>query len=161
MEIELNGAKLRVYECGKIERFGTRSSKEEKWFEMKGSINIQKNGYQNHRTEINKKNYTTSRIIYLAFNPDWDIHDSSQNNSIDHIDRNSLNNNLSNLRVATALEQVLNREFKNAKGYYFNKGKWKAQIKINGKQIYLGYFKTEQEASLAYQTYKLKNNILV
>ena len=156
MEIELNVAKLRVYECGKIERFFEYKNSKEKWRELKGCIFIKKDGYQLHRTNINKKLYTTARIIYYAFNQNWDIHNSHFNNSIDHIDRNSLNNNLSNLRVATASEQNLNRKYKNAKGYSWHNGKWQAQISINGKKIHLGYFDTEEKASLAYQTYKLK-----
>jgi group I intron endonuclease len=42
-------------------------------------------------------------------------------------------------------------------GVYFNKRekKFKTQIRINGKQIHLGYFKTAEEASIAYQN-KLK-----
>ena len=118
MEIKLNETRLRVYECGKIEKFGkNHNSKEETWFELKGTIIIRKTGYKQHKTVINKKEYITSRVIYFAFHQVWDIQDSSKNNSIDHIDRNSLNNNLSNLRVANAIEQNLNREFKNAKGY--------------------------------------------
>ena len=166
MEIELNDAKLRVYECGKIEKFGKKSwNSKEKWHELKGYINInKKDDYRQHQTNINKKLYTTSRIIYYAFNPDWDIHNSQFNNSIDHVDRNSLNNNLSNLRVATASEQNINRDCViNAKGCSFNKNrnKWQAYISINCKQLHLGCFDTEQEAHQAYQTYKLKNNILL
>ena len=153
MEIELNGAKLRVYECGKIERFGFKKcqSKEETWFQLKGCIPIRKDYYKLHTTRINKKSYITSRIIYFAFNPTWDINNYHFNSSIDHINRDSLDNRLVNLRIATAKEQVLNRNSViNAKGYYFNKGKYKAQIKINEKKIYLGLFDTEEEAHQAY-----------
>ena len=152
MEFELNGAKLRVYECGKIERFGKiTSSKKETWHKLKGSIHINKSGYQCQQTLINKKLYITSRIIYYAFNQDWDIHNVSSNNSIDHIDRDSINNHISNLRVANMSEQNLNKDCViNQKGYYFDRGKWKAQIRINGKQIYLGYFEKEEDARQSY-----------
>ena len=159
MEFELNDAKLRIYEDGKIERFGKRScnSKEETWHELKGCIAIEKSGYQSHRTKINGKSYITSRIIYYAFNQDWDIHDVSKNNTIDHIDRNSLNNHISNLRVANRSEQALNRDCViNAKGYCWDRGKWRARIMINKKRIYLGRFDTEQEVSLAFQNAVLK-----
>lgn len=101
MELELNGAKLRVYEDGRIEKFGKKhwNSQEHSWFELKGCICIQKCGYYCHSTTINRKKYTTSRIIYLAFNPSWEIHDSKKNNTIEHIDRNSLNNHINNLKV--------------------------------------------------------------
>lgn len=157
MEFELNNAKLRVYECGKIERFGKKSwNSKEMWHELTGTIHINKTGYQSHRTKFNKKEYITSRVIYYAYFPDlFDINDPIT--TIDHINRDSLDNRISNLRVATMAEQVLNRKCViNAKGYSLHKGKWQATIRINGKQIYLGLFKTEEEASLAYLNAKLK-----
>ena len=160
MEIKLNETRLRVYECGKIEKFGKISwNSKETWFELKGTIFIHpKSGYKSHKTKINKKEYITSRIIYFAFNQDWDIHNSSKNNSIDHIDRISLNNHISNLRVANASEQALNRDYViNAKGCYWhkNKQKWIAQIRIK-KLIHIGSFDTENEAHQAYLDAKLK-----
>jgi hypothetical protein len=158
MELNLNGAKLRVYEDGKIEKFGKRNrSKEETWFQLKGSILTKTNNYQIHHTSINKKYYITSRIIYFAFHPDWKIHDSNQNNTIDHIDRNSLNNNLSNLRIFTSSEQSQNRNFViNANGYYFRNDKYESSIRINGKKKYLGSFDTEEEAHQTYLNAKNK-----
>ena len=46
----------------------------------------------------------------------------------------------------------------NQKGYRLDKrdNKWNARIRINGKQISLGYFNTEEEASLAYQNAVIK-----
>ena len=159
MEIELNGAKLRVYDDGRIERFGKRvwNAQKETWFQLQGCINIQKNGYNRNTTQINKKTYITSRIIYYAYFPDlFDINDPIT--TIDHIDRNSTNNHINNLRVATMLKQVLNRNCViNAKGYSWNinSKKWQAHIKINKKQIYLGSFDTEEEAHQAYLNAKL------
>ena len=76
---------------------------------------------------------------------------------IDHINHNGLNNQKSNLRVCTNSENAMNRiKRKNTssiyKGVAFNKrlGKWQAQIMINRKIIYLGYFDTEVEAAKAY-----------
>ena len=71
------------------------------------------------------------------------------NNHIDHVDRNRLNNSIENLRVVTNQENQWNQD---CKGYYFHKarGKYEAQIKVNGKVKYLGMFMTEQEAAAAY-----------
>ena len=66
MEIELNGAKLRVYECGKIEKFGKRSykSNEKTWFQLKGHINItSKSNYQCHRIVINGKSFSRIKCL--------------------------------------------------------------------------------------------------
>jgi hypothetical protein len=155
MEIELNGEKLRVYECGKIEKFGKKGfSKEETWHELKGSISIHpKTKYKCHRIFINGKNYAISRIVYLAHNLNWDIHDVSPNNTIDHIDRNSLNNHISNLRVANRSEQNTNQNrVINQKGYSWDtsNNNWVARIRINGTRKFVGRFKTEEEASQAY-----------
>ena len=155
MEIELNGAKLRVYECGKIERFCKRTwtSKEETWHQLKGGVNILKSGYKIHQTKINNKLFTNSRIIYYAYFPElFDINDPIT--TIDHINRDSLDNRLVNLRIATMAEQNLNRNnVINQKGYYWKKQnqKWVSRITINGKkQMNIGSYDTEEEARQAY-----------
>lgn len=80
-------------------------------------------------------------------------------NVVDHIDNNPLNNNINNLRVVTQRENNKERTAKSGLpiGVSFDKSrnKFKAQIQINGKNKFLGRFKTIQEASKCYQ-YKLK-----
>ena len=71
---------------------------------------------------------------------------------IDHRDQNPLNNRLSNLRRAT---RQLNRE--NSKlnadnssgfrGVYKYKNRYQAQLRRDGKIIYLGSYKTKEEAA--------------
>ena len=61
-----------------------------------------------------------------------------------------------NLRWGTEKDQKLNRNlFKNNKsgylGVYKQNGKWRAEIKIDGKKIHLGYFDFPEEAFDAYQ----------
>jgi len=102
-------------------------------------------------TGINGKMYFFHRIVYQAFNPDWYIEDISKNNLIDHIDRNPLNNNINNLRILTQRDNILNtHRSQYAKGYYYNKNKkiYQAYIKLYGKLIHLGCFKTPKEAYL-------------
>jgi hypothetical protein len=69
---------------------------------------------------------------------------------VDHIDGNKLNNNINNLRWVSASENQHNR--KTAKGYYRNKqhNKWQAQININKKIHFLGFYDTAEEARQAY-----------
>ena len=76
---------------------------------------------------------------------------------VDHKDRNSLNNHISNLRWCTKKENNQNRsKRKNTtsmyKGVYFNKAlnKWHAHIQHNGRSIHLGYFLDEADAGRAY-----------
>ena len=76
---------------------------------------------------------------------------------VDHIDGDRKNNNLSNLRWATAEENQRNRlKQKNTssiyKGVTYSKKnkKWEARIRINGKNKFIGYFKNEEDAGRAY-----------
>lgn len=77
---------------------------------------------------------------------------------IDHINGDRLDNRKCNLRVATRRQNAANRGTnKNNKSGY--KGVnlydpvrmvWRAQIMHNGKKISLGYYRTAEEAALAY-----------
>lgn len=73
---------------------------------------------------------------------------------VDHIDHNGLNNQKSNLRNCTNRKNQSNTLTRNKKyiGVYKPKGKnkFKVEMKINKKRIYLGYFFTEEEAARAY-----------
>jgi hypothetical protein len=80
-------------------------------------------------------------------------------NLLDHINRNREDNRISNLRIVTDQQNAWNN---NCKGFYWNKNrmKWRSQIKINNKQIHLGYFNTEEEARDAYLIAKEKYHII-
>lgn len=76
---------------------------------------------------------------------------------IDHIDRNPLNNQRSNLRFATPQQNSFNRaggnHFKSTskyKGVSKVKSKWRSTISHNDKKHHLGYHATEASAALAY-----------
>lgn len=86
-----------------------------------------------------------------------------EHESIDHIDRNPLNNKRENLRICTHQENCRNRNRKDTIGYrgvYLEKRKlsrksgkaYRAIVVHNKKSYYAGYFKTEKEAALAYNT---------
>ena len=72
----------------------------------------------------------------------------------DHIDRNRLNNRRSNLRMVTRQlgSRNRNRQSNNSSGYIgvswnASRGKWRADIAVNGKQKFLGHFDTPKEAA--------------
>jgi hypothetical protein len=81
---------------------------------------------------------------------------------IDHIDQNNMNDELSNLRLATHSENCRNRrKWKKAngdsttssyKGVYWCKrrSKWISQIRYENKTYYIGQFNTEYEAHVAW-----------
>ena len=85
--------------------------------------------------------------------------------TVDHEDRNGLNNRRLNLRFVTPAESAQNRGVncnKTQSGYkgvrrYSRKPKlFEARIQINKKRISLGSFKTEEEAAEAYNEAALK-----
>lgn len=76
---------------------------------------------------------------------------------IDHINHNPLDCRRANMRICTKAENMHNQLIRKGmssqyKGvcWYRPSAKWKAQIKHNGKLIYLGYFTNELEAAQVY-----------
>jgi hypothetical protein len=89
------------------------------------------------------------------------VHGAWPNGQIDHIDGDKANNRIENLRVATNAQnkQNISKPASNNSGYLgvsFHRasGKWAANIKTNGKSIYLGLHETPEDASTAYRTAK-------
>lgn len=85
------------------------------------------------------------------------------NKEVDHIDKNTLNNKKSNLRICTHSQNCLNRNSPNIKktskykGVSYrtdinecNKNKWRAQISYKGKKCLIGVFENELDAARAY-----------
>jgi len=75
----------------------------------------------------------------------------------DHKNGNGLDNQRSNLRLATAAQnsQNMGKPITNTSGYKGvcwsrRAGKWLVQIRVNGKRLYLGYYHTPEEG---YQVY--------
>lgn len=76
---------------------------------------------------------------------------------IDHINRNKLDNRISNLRESNKSQNQQNIEYL---GYSIKGDRFQTQIMINGKSKYIGLFNTEQEASKAYlDAKKIYHNI--
>lgn len=101
---------------------------------------------------VNGRQYKAHRLAWLYVHGTW------PDGEIDHIDRNKANNTLANLRVVTRKGNVENtgptkRSKSGIKGVSWKAQckRWQAQITHNRKKIYLGVFKTAQEAQLAYE----------
>lgn len=74
---------------------------------------------------------------------------------IDHIDRNSLNNQKSNLRFATDSQNQANRRMQRnnksgVRGVHKHNNKWRARIYFRNKQICLGEYNNLNEAAKVY-----------
>jgi len=101
------------------------------------------------------------RLIAKTF-----LDDYSEKLFVDHIDRNRLNNHISNLRMVTSQINNRNRSKVTGKSSIYkgvchnkNTGKWDVCIGLNNKRINLGRFLTEEEAANAYNQYIINNNL--
>jgi hypothetical protein len=100
---------------------------------------------------IHGRDMLAHRVIWLMTTGEWPDRD------IDHEDGDGLNNQLSNLRLATESQNLANSKKRSDnstgwKGVSFNKGfgRYIAQIGANGKKYYLGHFATAEDAHAAY-----------
>lgn len=105
-----------------------------------------------HCVKIKNKRYYTARVIYEMKNgkiPDGMV--------IDHINGNSLDNRIQNLRVVNLRQNARNRKVNSTNtsgitGVRFHKytNKWCAEINANdGKAVWLGVFRNKNEAVIA------------
>jgi hypothetical protein len=105
-------------------------------------------GYR--RIRIDDVKYQTSHLAFLYMTGNL----PSENQEVDHIDRNPRNDSWNNLRLVDVYQNRWNRgQHKNntsgVKGVrQIHNGRWKAYIRVNDKGIHLGYFDTREEAAI-------------
>ena len=102
-----------------------------------------------------KKSIKIHRLMGEAFLTDT-FYD--ENMVVDHIDNNKSNNNLNNLQIITRRQNSSKDQFRHNRSSKFvgvsldaGTNKWRAQISVNNKDVYIGIFKTETEAVNAYK----------
>lgn len=107
-----------------------------------------KRGYL--RVCIGGAKYALHRLVWLYVHGEWPT------DFIDHIDGNTKNNRLGNLREATCAENLWNTRKSKAntsgfKGVCWNSRSksWRAYVSVNGKQHTIGYFKSKEDAFAA------------
>jgi hypothetical protein len=82
---------------------------------------------------------------------------------VDHEDRIRLNNQRSNLRIATAAQNQHNRsgwgKTSKYRGVWWfpNYQKWRAEVRLNYKKHFLGYFEREEDAARAASEFRAKH----
>lgn len=112
---------------------------------------------------INTRGYVHIRfagVTYKAHRIIWEIVNGvAPDLEIDHINRVTYDNRISNLRLATSSQNKANRAIaaKSKSGYVGvkasrTKGKWVAIIIVNGIRRQIGTFMTKEEASMAYRS---------
>lgn len=96
--------------------------------------------------------------LYLVHRIIWEMHhgEIADGDEIDHINHNKLDNRIENLRLVTRNENQMNRpmQYNNTSGvngvdWNARNGKWRARIRVFGKEIHLGYFNNINDAKKA------------
>ena len=114
-------------------------------------------GYINHRYYvvcINRSMYLMHRLIYIYFNGEI-----PPGMYIDHIDGNSLNNNIENLRLCTLSQNQYNSKksivnTSGIKGVTFENNKWRCRCRVNGKKYHVGFYDDINEAKIAVENFR-------
>jgi hypothetical protein len=153
MEVLLKGVSLRVHEDGKIERW----YKKHNWKELIPNYSIDKrSGYKTCQFMLGGKLYKNSRIIatvYLGLELD------NLTTIVDHINNDETDNRVENLRLVNHTINAWNTQRKGVH-YRLDNRKWRAYITVHRKQISLGQYDTEQEATNAYDEAKPKYHLI-
>jgi hypothetical protein len=113
-----------------------------KWFDKK-------TGYTRYRVGIHNREYYVHRIVFL-------LHHGYLPKGIDHINGDATDNRIENLRPANQSQNMSNAKLyktntSGVKGVFWAKDikRWRACIILNYKKIYLGCYKTIEEATEA------------
>ena len=116
----------------------------------KGSIAGSVNAKGHVNLQIDKRMYAAHQVVFA-------LHYNHITREIDHINRNKQDNRVENLRACDSSKNkgnigLLRSNQSGYRGVSLNKstGKYHAQIKISGKQVYLGRFDTAEDAARMY-----------
>ena len=126
-------------------------NKPDVYLKAAGTLNEKHNRYQ---IIYNKKRYYRSRLVFL-------YHNGYLPEMVDHINHNSLDDRIENLRASTRSENCRNRrKAKNTTSMYlgvnFKDGSWIVRVTTPTKRLFGGTYKKETDAALAYNKLAVK-----
>ena len=119
---------------------------------------IRLDGYIN--IYVDGRPYLAHRLAWLHIHGVWPTAD------IDHVNGDRADNRAVNLREATNatnLHNVVAPQSNNTSGFrgvswHKGKGSWRAQIRVDGCRLHLGYYPTPEAASAAYMQAKAEHH---
>lgn len=152
--VKYHEGKYNVSNFGNVSSLNYRRSGKEKI--MIGGFDS--DGYPIVTLRINgtKKTHGVHKLVAEAF---LNHIRGIENRVINHKDHDRTNNHVDNLEIVTIRYNGGHRKEKGFSKYLgvdFHKNQWRARILIDGKSKHLGYFKTDIEASEAYQKALIK-----
>ena len=111
------------------------------------------NGYL--KVGICKDGKVKTKTVHSLVSESFLNHKSNIYIVVDHINNVKTDNRLSNLQVISQRENSTkdrDNKYSNYAGVTWHKKdkRWQSSIVVNGNQIYLGYFKSEERASISY-----------
>lgn len=116
---------------------------------MEAMTSVKGSGYRHGK--IFTRPHLAHRVIWAMEKNEWPAE------QIDHIDTDKLNNRIDNLRPSGHAGNMRNQGLRknNSSGYKgvdfdIRCGKYRAQISVNSKKMFLGYFSSAESAHVAY-----------
>lgn len=104
-------------------------------------------GCSYYLVSVCNKKFMVHRIAWLLHYGEW------PDGQVDHVDGDGLNNKISNLRCVSNQLNAMNQKMRsdNSSGFVGVRkhglvDRWQARVVQNGSEIYLGLFKTKEEA---------------
>ena len=107
------------------------------------------------KVSLCKDGKSKTKIVHSLVAQSFLNHKSNIYIVVDHINNVKTDNRLSNLQIISQRENSTkdkNNKYSNYAGVTWHKNdkKWQSSIIVDGNQVYLGYFKSEERASIAY-----------
>lgn len=124
--------------------------------QLAGSLETHPSGYQYKSLYVNKVRYKAHRVAWA-----WFYGDNSS--IIDHINGNSLDNRICNLRLSTVSANTFNTSKPPKYSWYGIRpkdDKWEVWFPLGGISTYFGRYDTEIEAVMVRKQLEAQHNIL-
>lgn len=109
--------------------------------------------------KIDRVKYSAHRLAWLY------VHGSMPDEQIDHVNNNRSDNRISNLRLASRSQNMMNQyvrkdSISGVKGVGWDKKmqSWRARCQVGGKRVVIGWFDSVEEAEESLRVYREKNH---